>query len=236
MGKTAMLGLIDSLSRTVRSLSWNPPASTWSNYTDESNYTSVAHRHKQQLIAEWCELVRASDRVSLIWDLGANTGVYSRIAADDESTVVSFDFDHSAVEQHFRKCRDDRTRRILPLLQDLTNPTAGAGWRNAERRSLEERGPADLVLALALIHHLVISGNLPLPEIANFLHAVCRHLVIEFVPREDSQIQRMLTFREDTFADYSQAQFENAFRDRFELVRSVPVEQTERTLYLMSRR
>ena len=125
--------------------------------------------------------------------------------------------------------------RILPLLQDLSNPTAGAGWRRVERRSLEARGPADLALALALVHHLAITNNV-LPDIAAFFGAVCRYLIIEFIPADDSQVQRMLMLRGETFAGYSQLAFEQAFAPHFETIRSAPVQETKRTLYLMARR
>ena len=236
VSRTAMLALVDSLSRAVRGLSWEPQRSRWSNYVNETNYTSSAQDHKQRLVEEWSALVHERATTRMVWDLGANTGIFSRIVANTAETVVAFDLDYSAVEQHFRQYGDGTNSRILPLLQDLSNPTAGAGWRGIERRSLEARGPADLALALALVHHLAITNNVPLPDIAAFFGAVCRHLIIEFIPADDSQVQRMLMLRGDTFAGYSQPAFEQAFATRFETIRSAPVQETKRTLYLMARR
>jgi hypothetical protein len=126
-----------------------------------------------------------------------------------------------------------RSRHLLPLLLDLTNPTARSGWAHEERDSFADRGPADLVLALALVHHLAIAHNVPLARIADFLARVARVLVIEFVPKHDSQLQRMLATRQDIFADYTQERFEAAFSTRFTIEDVVPVCDSVRTVYVM---
>ena len=123
---------------------------------------------------------------------------------------------------------------ILPLRLDLTNPSPALGWAHRERLSLEERGPADVLLALAVVHHLAIGHNLPLERVAAFLAKIGRHLVIEFVPKSDSQVQRLLRDREDIFPDYAREGFEAAFQSHFRIERTVPVAESERTLYLMT--
>ena len=236
MGRTAMLGLVDSLTRTVEGLSWKPPATLWSTYADHCNYSPAAHDDKQKLVAEWLSLIGGRSTLETVWDIGANIGSYSRIAAKHASVVVGFDADHAAVEHHFRACAQRGDVRVLPLIQDLTNPSASIGWHHAERRSLADRGTADAAMALALVHHLAIGANVPLPAVAAFFGDVCRHLIVEFVPKEDSQVQRMLARREDIFIDYSATRFEAAFTPHFEVIRSVVVSETVRTLYLMQRR
>jgi hypothetical protein len=119
---------------------------------------------------------------------------------------------------------------------DLTNPSPSLGWDHRERDSLEARGPADLVLALALVHHIAISNNVPLPRVADAFARLGRHLAIEFVPKSDSQVQRLLATRADVFPDYHRDGFEAAFGTRFELVDVRPVEGSDRILYLMRRR
>ena len=119
---------------------------------------------------------------------------------------------------------------------DLTNPSPAIGWNNAERMSFAERGPADLVLALALVHHLAISGNVPLGHIARFMHRVARNLVIEFVPKTDSQVSRLLVVRRDIFSGYTREGFESDFGRYFDIRRTEPVGDSQRVLYLMSRR
>lgn len=234
MGRNAMLGLIDGLERTVRGIDWKPPATLWSTYASHLNYSEASQAHKRRIVGEMIETASAASPLRMVWDLGANIGEYSRLAATPDRHVVSFDGDHAAVEMHYTRSRAS-ARSVLALVQDLANPSAAAGWSSSERRSLVERGPADLVLALALVHHLAIGGNVPLPSIGAFFARVCRHLVIEFVPREDSQVQRMLTLREDVFSGYSQAAFERAFCEKFRIIRTTPIEGTVRTLYLLER-
>jgi ribosomal protein L11 methylase PrmA len=235
MGRTAMLGLVDSLDRTVRHLSWKPAETLWSTYGTHLNYTDLAQQRKQQLVTEMLQATARRARVQMVWDLGANTGIYSRIAAASGARVISFDSDHAVVEQHFRHTSTEDNTRVLPIVQNLANPSPAVGWNHGERRSLVDRGPADVAMALAVIHHLTIGCNVPMPAVAQFLARVCRNLIIEFVPKHDSQVERMLALREDVFRDYSQDRFEAAFREHFTIVQSAPIEGTVRTLYLMER-
>jgi hypothetical protein len=143
------------------------------------------------------------------------------------------DIDPAAVEKNYLECRTNKETHLLPLLGDLTNPSPDLGWALRERRSLPGRGPADLLLALALVHHLAIGNNVPLSQVARFFRSLGEWLIIEFVPKSDSQVKRLLASREDIFTDYTVEGFETAFRPYFELVRSTPVPDSERTLYLM---
>jgi ribosomal protein L11 methylase PrmA len=236
MTRTAMLGLIDSLERTVGTLTWTPPDTLWSTYGTHLNYSESAQERKRQLVARMLHSVAGATRVGMVWDLGANSGEYSRLAAKRGARVVSFDGDHAVVEQHFRHASERVDEQVLPLLQNLANPSPALGWNHSERRSLADRGPADVAMALALIHHLAIGCNVPLDRIAWFFGNVCRRLIIEFVPKEDPQVRRMLSLREDVFGDYTQAAFELAFGERFDMKESAPIEGTVRTLYLMERR
>jgi ribosomal protein L11 methylase PrmA len=184
------------------------------------------------LVAEFLD-ARTKGGDDIVWDLGANTGVYSRIAAKGANLVVSFDLDPAAVEQNFRRCTEEHDTKILPIVQDFSNPSPAIGWNASERSSLHQRGPADIALALALTHHFVIGGNVPLPAVAQFFQKICRSLIIEFVPKEDSQVQRMLGLREDVFTDYSLDVFELAFKRHFNILRTVRIAESLRTLYLM---
>ena len=168
--------------------------------------------------------------------MGANTGVFSRISAAKEIDTIAFDVDPAAVEKNYRHMRENKERKILPLYMDLTNPSPSIGWANEERLSLIERGPADTVLALALIHHLTISNNVPFSHIVAFLRQVCRFLIIEFVPKNDSQVQRLLRTREDIFYHYIQDHFEVSFKEHFSILKHEKIADTQRTLYLMRKR
>jgi hypothetical protein len=230
VSSTAALQLVRGLRGAVERLDWTPAGTEWAEYTQDNNYTEGAARSKREMVIGMLRGTAA--RVA--WDLGANTGEYTRAAREVVPQVISFDVDPAAVERNYRRVRKDGESGILPLLLDLTNPSPAQGWAHHERLSLEERGPADALLALALVHHLAIGHNLPLERIAAFLSRLGKQLVIEFVPKSDSQVQRLLRNRADIFPEYTREGFEEAFRRHFRLDRSAAIPESERTLYLMT--
>lgn len=232
VGRTALLGLVDSLEGAVRRLEWEPSGTEWGDYYDATNYSQEGQAHKAEQIAAFVEDVQPTR----VWDLGANTGRFSRIASDRGIFTVAFDVDPAAVDQNYREVRKRGEPNLLPLVMDLTNPSPDLGWNGNERASLRSRGPADLTLALALVHHLAISNNVPLDRVAEFLATLSDQLVIEFVPKEDSQVQRLLASRPDIFPDYTQSGFERAFERFFRRVKVTPIRETSRVLYLFARR
>jgi ribosomal protein L11 methylase PrmA len=232
VSRQAMLGLVESLESTITKLEWAPRGTEWGNYYNITNYSEAAFEHKKQLVGEWTQRLQPS----LVWDLGANNGVFSRVAGATGAYVVSFDMDPAAVEQNNQMSRKANEQNVLPLLLDLTNPSPAIGWANRERDSLTERGPADLVLALALIHHLAISNNVPLLPLADFFAQIGKSLIIEFVPKSDSQVQKLLVSRQDIFPDYRRDGFESAFQAKFDIHEAVEIRESERVLYLMERK
>lgn len=232
MSQQAMIGLIESLESTVKKLTWTPAGTEWGAYYDATNYSDSAFDHKKQLVREWA----AEKKPAMVWDLGGNTGVFSREAASSGAFTVSFDIDPAAVEQNYRTLKKNKEQNILPLVLDLTNPSPAIGWDHAERDSFGQRGPADMALALAVIHHLAISNNVPLQQLAQFFAARAKWLVIEFVPKSDSQVKRLLSSRKDIFPNYTREGFEAAFLERFKIHKAEPVRDSERMLYLMEAR
>ncbi|MBI5352459.1 MAG: SAM-dependent methyltransferase [Chloroflexi bacterium] len=229
MNKQALTGLIESLENTINKLTWKPAGTEWGDYYENTNYTDSAFEHKKVLVREWS----VEKNPALVWDLGGNTGVFSREAASSGAFTVSFDIDPAAVEQNYRTVRSNKEQNVLPLILDLTNPSPSLGWDNRERDSFGARGPVDMALALAIIHHLAISNNVPLPQLADFFAARCTWLVIEFVPKSDSQVKKLLASREDIFPNYTREGFEAAFGSRFKIHKAEAVRDSERTLYLM---
>ncbi len=234
VSRQALLGMVDSLESTVRKLNLKQSKTVWGNYYAETNYDEAAFASKRAMVSRFLSLVPKP--LKCVWDLGANTGVLSEEAADLAEFVVAWDFDTNAVEGAYKKWRSEGRTNLLPLRQDLTNPSPSLGWGHAERMSLAERGPVDAVMALALIHHLAIGNNVPLPEIALWLATLSSYCILEFVPKEDSQVKRMLSSREDVFHDYHLAGFLDAFTKHFEVVREEPIVGTERTLCLLRSR
>jgi len=232
MSQQAMIGLIESLEATVKKLTWTPAGTEWGAYYDATNYTDAAFEHKKQLVREWA----VEKKPALVWDLGGNTGVFSREAAASGAFTVSFDIDPAAVEQNYQVVKKNKEQSLLPLVLDLTNPSPAIGWDHTERDSFGQRGPADMALALAVIHHLAISNNVPLPQLAQFFAARTKWLVIEFVPKSDSQVKRLLSSRKDIFPSYTREGFEAAFLERFIVHKAELVRDSERVLYLMEAR
>jgi len=141
------------------------------------------------------------------------------------------DADYVAVDRLYRALKNERVRNILPLVFNVTDPSPGLGWRNLERKRLDERGRPDLVLALALIHHVVIDGNIPMGEFLGWLHALGGDLVIEFVTREDPMVVGLLRNKEDHYADYHQEVFERELAARFTILRQQPLGSGTRVMY-----
>lgn len=232
MSRRAFQGLLDHLENAVKNLKWKPPSSEWSDYYLHYADSQECLEDKKKLVARFLE----GAAPETVWDLGANTGLLSRIASDRGINTVAFDSDPSAVEMNYLQAVIKKDENLLPLLVDLTNPSPSLGWANNERMSLTERGPADLVMALALVHHLVMSNNVPLEHVAKFLVSIAKFLIVEFVPKSDEQVKRLLATRRDIFSDYNQPTFESVFAGFFEIVESCRIAGSQRNLYLMKSR
>ncbi len=232
ISKISFQGLVDNLQNTVKGLNWQPSGTEWADYYDITNYSKDSFEKKKTLVAEYIELAAPK----MIWDVGANNGEFSRVGSGKGIFTVSSDIDPSAVEKNYLDCKSLNEKNILPLVIDLTNPSPGIGWENQERVSFLNRGPVDLVMSLALIHHLAISNNLPLTLIAEFFQKIGNWLIIEFVPKQDTQVQRLLSSRKDIFPTYNEKDFEEVFQNRFKLVRKEVIEGTNRTLYLFRKK
>jgi len=228
----AFRGLVDSLESAVDNLTLKQSVSQWSNYsTDSASYSDVSLQHKIQTVRHYLERSQARE----VWDLGANTGTFTRMACQAGARVIAFDQDPICVEANYRQCKIERLD-VLPLVLNLANPTPAIGWQNRERRSLLQRAGADTVLALALIHHLAISHNVPLPMLADLFAEMGVWLIVEFVPKDDPKVQLLLQNREDIFSHYTLQEFEGTFSRRFTIEDRTSIIGSKRTLFLMRRR
>ena len=225
-----MLDIAQSLTDTVTKLRWNPNGTEWIEYYDNTNYSDTAMRNKIDIVTDFVQKVSP---ISTVWDFGGNTGDISRAIQTYADHIVCFDVDAAAVESNYLQVKKNKETKMLPLVMDFSNPSSDVGFASKERLSLNQRGKADLIMALALIHHLAISNNLPLNHVAKYLASLCRHLIIEFIPKEDSQVQRLLLSREDIFDDYTQDHFVGKFSSYFEIKCEERVRDSTRTLYLM---
>jgi len=231
VSRKSLLGLIETLYSGIKKLNLGKIETEWGDYYSQTNYSEKSFQQKKEIISNMIDEIKPS----IVWDLGANTGIFSRISSNKGINTISFDIDAIAVEKNYQEVVKNNERKILPLQIDLTNPSSDMGWHNNERSSLIKRGPSSLVLALALIHHLAISNNLPFYRIVEFFYDVSNYLIIEFVPKTDSQVQRLLATREDIFDEYSKENFELNFKKYFKLLKSVKLENSERFLYLFQK-
>jgi hypothetical protein len=173
----------------------------------------------------------ARRRSRLTWDVGCNDGRYARVAAEFADLVVALDADHATVDALYRRLRDEGREDILALVMSVTDPSPDIGWRGRERASLERRGTPELLLCLAVVHHVCITGNVPVRELLDWLRSLDAAMVIEFPDRADPMVQRLLGGkREGSNPDYQKPLFEQALEERFVIDRSAPVSQT-RTVY-----
>jgi hypothetical protein len=232
LSKSGLLNLVSDLESTIKSLQVIKKETEWANYYDFTNYNDESFLAKKELLLQYLDVVNPDT----VWDMGANDGTFSRLALETGASVVSFDIDPIAVEKNYLISKREKHTDMLPLVLDLTNPTPSLGWDWEERKALNTRGNPDLTMALALIHHLAISNNVPLSKIANFFADLSEYLIIEFVPKEDSQVKKLLATRKDIFPDYKQDKFEEAFSNFYEVVERNIIKDSYRTLFLFKRK
>lgn len=220
---------VSKLRKLVGRFEWSPPSGVWTDYGERAHYTDRDTEEKDRFVRE----VAGSRTWDLVWDLGANDGRHSRLAADaGAGYVVAMDGDHGAIEHLYRSLRDADDRRILPLTVNLTDPSPALGWRGTERKSALERGRPDLVLCLALVHHVSIAGNVPIREVVDWLRSLGAALVIEFPTREDPKVEQLLAAkRSGTHLDYDREFFERCLGEAFEVERSERLTSATRILY-----
>ena len=232
LSRGALVNLIRSLEAGVEKLSWEPGGSEWVDYDASGSYEDNALSEKKARVGDFLEILNPNT----VWDLGANTGMFSRIACERGAQVVSFDVDPGAVERNYLATKANGETALLPLCLDLINPSPAIGWANRERSSLAGRGRPDAVLALALVHHLAISNNVPLDRVSGFFAELTDALIIEFVPKSDPRVKTLLATRADIFPGYTREGFESGFRRDWSIEQVVALEDSERVLYCLRRR
>ncbi|MEU4381447.1 methyltransferase [Micromonospora echinofusca] len=226
------LATVRGIEKLVRRLEPRPAASHWVDYQRTCAYTADDRAAKERFVTD---ALAAGPRPRLALDLGANDGRYARLAARHADYVVAVEQDPGVVDGLYRDLRAAGERRILPLVMDLADPSPGGGWRGVERASFADRADADAILALAVVHHLAIGRNVPLPEVLDWLVGLAApgaRLVVEFVHPGDPMARRLLANKpEGLFPDYRPAEFERLLAARCRITRRLDLPSGTRTLY-----
>jgi ribosomal protein L11 methylase PrmA len=218
-----------NLLRAVDRLSWKQRGSTWSEYGERGHYTDRDLEAKSSFVATAVTGLRPN----VVLDLGANDGRFSRVAVDAGArSAVAVDSDQLVVDRLYGQLRTDGERRILPLVVDLADPSPALGWRGSERPSFLDRVRPDLVLCLAVVHHLALTNNVPLDEIVAFLAGFGAPVVVEFPHREDPMTTRLLARkRSGLFDAYNTLDWERALEQRFIIEQRTELPSSTRTIY-----
>ncbi len=232
MSLQKMLDVGQSLKDTVLGLRLPTQDTEWGDYYNDTNYTPKARQAKEDLVAKMA--ATCSGDVAI--DLGGNAGDFTRLVSGYFKLVLACDNDHTAVERHWHSQPCDN---VFPMVLDLANPSPAIGWACQERESIMERCKADFVMALALCHHLRFTCGIPFPQLALFFRRLVRDggfALLEFVPKEDSQVQRMLTRRDDVFGDYTEESFCRTFQNEgFILQQRYSIVESKRSLFLFQK-
>ena len=231
LSKQKLMNLIGSLQVLVQRLKTPEQKSTWSEYYDEAGRRNDYLEQKKKIISGWLKDLNIKSAV----DLGANEGEFSQLLAERNIHTIAADFDPYCINRLYDKIKVKHLQNIQPVVLDLANPTPAIGVNNKERSSFIDRTRVDLVLALALIHHLAIGRNIPFELIAAFFGRLGKNLVIEFIPKEDDKVKLMLQQKKDIYSSYSEPAFVNAFEKWFRISDKKIIPGTERVLYLMTR-
>ncbi|MGZ2403904.1 hypothetical protein [Rhizobium ruizarguesonis] len=228
--KRMLLGTIDSLRRIVRKLELPEVRTSWGNYAQEHSYSDGSFEAKKAFVQRHC----STRRRTCVWDIGCNTGTFSRLAAAHSDQVIAIDGDGLAIERLYRALKAEQNTRILPLVANLTNPSPNQGWLGTERVSLEERSKPELILCLALIHHLVLTANVPLISVIQWLRSFNCDVVLEYVDLEDPMCQMLLRNRGGSHHSLTDHELRNSLQGKFTVVDSEDLKGGLRTIFLLS--
>lgn len=231
LSKEQMQYFIDNLINMVEKINLSNSKSIWAKYYTFTNYDQIAFLDKKNKILNFANKINPK----IIIDFGSNTGEFSKLFKN--SFVYSLDFDRLAVEYNYLDCKKNNIKNVFPMVFDIMNPSSNLGFLNRERKDFISRiKNIDLALALALIHHLRITNNLPFNLQAEFFAKFSKNLIIEYVDKKDSKVQQMLSGREDIFDDYNIENFEKEYAKYFKIIQKEQIQNSNRTLYFMEKK
>jgi len=227
--KARLKNILRSLRETIERFKLNTQSGIWSDYYDEAAQREHYLVNKKKIIEEWVSLLPIQKAI----DLGANEGAFSELLWSKDILTISADFDHYSINNLYKKIKAHGLINVHPVVLDLSHPTPAYGVNYIERDSFINRSKTDLVMALALIHHLAIGKNIPFENIAQLFKSLGRYLIVEFIPKEDEKIRLMLRNRKGIFDWYTEECFLKTFAAHYKIIHQKKIENSGRTLFLM---
>jgi hypothetical protein len=223
----AALGLVSSLRSSINGLSKKKEKSVWNAYYKGDSYSQESFEEKRKIVLN----ILSQINTTMLWDLGANDGFFTEAASQYSKYSVAMDFDVACVENLYLRLCKRGNQTILPLHVDLANPSPGIGWAGKERKSLLDRSPCDTALALALVHHLLVTAHIPLDRLVEFFANICTHLIIEYVPPEDPKFQLLTQTNPNDFSFFTEQKFVSEFEKRFCVKERCKIKDSARVIY-----
>ena len=227
--KAMVVGTIQGLQRTVAKLRLQNAPTTWGTYDANHSYDDASYQQKKDFIQKHVE----KKHWPQVWDIGCNTGTFSRLCSPHADTVLAIDGDSLAIEKLYQRQKLESKSNILPLIMNLANISPSQGWQGRERKSLEQRGTPDFLLCLALIHHMVISANIPIRDFIAWIRGLNGAVILEFVGPEDEMTQHLLKNKVNQYAEYTQGNFESIVEEMFTIGEKIPLKDGSRMLYYL---
>lgn len=232
LGKDRLVTMLQGLRAYIADLNLPSEKTVWDDYADNNSYDSERREKKHRFVAAAVEATKPD----LMFDIGCNSGDFSQTGIDAGArSVVGFDFDFGALEKAFSRF-DKSGAKVLPLWLDATNPSPSQGWASAERKSMQQRADADLMVALAVIHHMAIGKNVPLDMSVDWLMGLAPAGIIEFPSKSDPMVQQLLRHRPDIFPDYTEEAFLAYVRARGAITSEDRIGETGRLIVRYDRR
>jgi ribosomal protein L11 methylase PrmA len=227
LSKTSYISIIVQLRNWISELTFKDESSIWQNYSKENTYDNLEYNQKKKIVGDFIKKTKPNTLI----DLGCNDGDYSKLSLDSGAKyVVGFDFDHNTIANAFKMAKDDEDN-FLPLILDASNPSPNQGWLQKERKGFIERFHADALIALAFEHHLIIGKNVPIQQFVEWITSISECGLIEFVPKTDKTIQKMLEYRDDIFSNYTEEEFENCLKEKSNIINKNTITKSGRIIY-----
>ena len=227
ISKKSLILILKQLKKFIANLEDHKSISTWDDYSKNNSYSELEENKKKEVVERFIK----KNNFNLVADLGCNDGEYSELSLKNGSkSIIGFDFDINAIDKAYKKALN-KNLNFLPLYFDASNPSGNIGWDEKERKSFKNRAKFDAILALAFEHHLAIAKNIPLHQVIDWLVSLAPTGLIEFVPKNDLTVIKMLELKGDIFPDYTIQNFENKLSIKTEILSKTQVSDTGRTIY-----